>query len=275
MQNHVSVPLDTLSPAPLSTPHGAIHVAVILDGNGRWATARGLPRSAGHQQGIRSVRRAIRAAPALGIKTLTLYAFSADNWQRPAGEVSFLMRILDEFVRREAPQCVKNGVRVSVIGRRDRLPPRLVEGIRGIESATRDARRLHVRLAIDYSGRDAIWYAAECAIRSGQSNREHFAWAVRSGRGEPAQVPDVDLLIRTGGERRLGDFLLWELAYAELYFTDTMWPDFQREDLAAALTWFRTRDRRFGRLPAARATEGLPRRARGCGTFLPPRANSR
>ena len=229
----------------------ALHVAVILDGNGRWATTRGLPRSAGHKQGMRAVRRLVRAASTLEIEVLTLYAFSSDNWQRPPGEVSCLMRILDEFLRRESAQCVKNGVRVSVIGRRDRLPPLLVSGIRAIESATAGARRLHVRLAIDYSGRDAIWYAAECAIRSGQSSREHFAWAVRSGRGEPAHVPDVDLLIRTGGERRLSDFLLWELAYAELYFTDVLWPDFGREDLASALAWFRTRERRYGRLPAA------------------------
>jgi undecaprenyl diphosphate synthase len=254
MPKHASVPSrDTAGHgSPGVSPHPQLHVAVILDGNGRWATGRGLPRSAGHQQGIRGVRRAVRAAHGLGIETLTLYAFSADNWQRPAAEVSFLMRILDEFVRREAAHCVKNGVRVSVIGRRDRLPPALVEGIRRIEYATEHARRLHVRLAIDYSGRDAIWYAAERAIRSGLDSREHFAWAVRSGRGEPAVVPDVDLLIRTGGERRLSDFLLWELAYAELYFSDIMWPDFRPEDLAAALAWYRTRDRRFGRVPAAR-----------------------
>jgi undecaprenyl diphosphate synthase len=253
MQAHTS-----LSPSsPPSRSHagsavaGRIHVAVILDGNGRWATARSLPRSAGHQQGVRSVRRLVLAAPPLGIHTLTLYAFSSDNWQRPASEVSFLMRLLDGFLRREAPHCVKRGLRVSVIGRRDRLPPALVEGIEQVELVTANGRRMHVRLAIDYSARDAIWYAAERAIRTGLSSRELFAWAVRSGRGEPAHVPDVDLLIRTGGERRLSDFLLWELAYAELYFTDTMWPDFQREDLEAALAWFRTRDRRFGRLPAS------------------------
>ena len=236
---------------PTALPHdpAPLHVAVILDGNGRWATARGLPRSAGHQQGIRSVRRIVRAASPLGVSTLTLYAFSSDNWQRPAGEVSFLMRVLDEFLRRETAHCVKRGVRISVIGRRDRLPPALVQQIGRAETATAGAGRLHVRLAIDYSGRDAIWYAAECAIRRGQHSREHFSWAVRSGRGEPAHVPDVDLLVRTGGERRLSDFVLWELAYAELYFSDTMWPDFQPEHLEQALTWFRSRDRRFGRIP--------------------------
>ena len=248
-----AAPLNAASPAHLAGRSARIHVALILDGNGRWATARGLPRSAGHHQGIRSVRRSVRAAPARGIGTLTLYCFSSDNWQRPAREVSCLMRILDGFLRRETAQCLKNGVRVSVIGRRDRLSPVLVEGIEAIEAATAAASRLHVRLAIDYSARDAIWSAAECAIRDGLTSREHFGWAVRSGHGAPADVPDVDLLIRTGGERRLSDFLLWEVAYAELYFTDTMWPDFMPEHLDAALAWFRTRDRRFGRVPAARS----------------------
>ena len=250
---HVTASVSAAPPAAMAPASDRIHVALILDGNGRWATARGLPRSAGHQQGIRSVRRCVRAAPARGIGTLTLYCFSSDNWQRPAGEVACLMRILDGFLRRETAQCLRKGVRVSVIGRRDRLAPALVEGIEVIETATAAASRLHVRLAIDYSARDAIWYAAECAIRDGVNSREHFASAVRSGRGAPAHVPDVDLLIRTGGERRLSDFLLWELAYAELYFTDTMWPDFMPADLDAALAWFRTRDRRFGRVAAARS----------------------
>jgi undecaprenyl diphosphate synthase len=248
-----AAPVSISSPAELAGASERIHLALILDGNGRWATARGLPRSAGHQQGIRSVRRAVRAAPARGIGTLTLYCFSSDNWQRPAREVSCLMRILDGFLRRETAQCLRNGVRVSVIGRRDRLAPDLVEGIEAIETATAAGSRLHVRLAIDYSARDAIWSAAECAIRDGVTSREHFAWAVRSGHGAPAHVPDVDLLIRTGGERRLSDFLLWEVAYAELYFTDTMWPDFMPEDLDAALAWFRTRERRFGGLPSVRS----------------------
>jgi undecaprenyl diphosphate synthase len=246
----VAAPVSTGSPAESVGASERLHVALILDGNGRWATARGLPRSAGHQQGVRSVRRSVRAAPARGIGTLTLYCFSSDNWQRPAREVSCLMGLLDGFLRREMAQCLRNGVRVSVIGRRDRLAPALVDGIEAIENATAAASRLHVRLAIDYSARDAIWSAAECAIRGGVTSREHFAWAVRSGHGAPAHVPDVDLLIRTGGERRLSDFLLWEVAYAELYFTDTMWPDFTPQDLDAALAWFRTRDRRFGRVPA-------------------------
>jgi undecaprenyl diphosphate synthase len=247
-------------PPPAASPAGSQHgphVAIILDGNGRWATARGLQRPDGHRQGIRGVRGIVRAAPSLGITTLTLYAFSSDNWRRPAGEVAGLMRVLDEFVQRETRRCVGHGIRVSVIGRRDRLPPGLVEGIERLEAATRDGRCLHLRLAIDYSGRDAIWYAAERAVRLGVASREQFTWAVRSGRGEPAHVPDVDLLIRTGGERRLSDFLLWEVAYAELYFTDTMWPDFTCEELAAALAWFRGRERRFGGLPGATACASI------------------
>jgi undecaprenyl diphosphate synthase len=255
MHNHTNrtVPASPAARAAVPSGSGPTHVALILDGNGRWATARGLPRSAGHHQGIRSVRRCVRAASTRGIDTLTLYCFSSDNWQRPAREVACLMRILDGFLRRETARCLSNGVRVSVIGRRDRLSPVLVEGIDAIEAGTAAASRLHVRLAIDYSARDAIWYAAERAIRDGLTSREHFAWAVRSGHGAPAHVPDVDLLIRTGGERRLSDFLLWEVAYAELYFTDTMWPDFMPEHLDAALAWFRTRDRRFGGLPAVRS----------------------
>jgi len=231
-----------------------LHVALILDGNGRWATSRGLARAAGHQQGVRNARQIVRAAPTFGIGTLTLYAFSSDNWHRPSSEVSVLMRLLEEFVRREELPCLRHGIRVTVIGRRDRLPAALVQRIEHVESTTACGARMHLRIAIDYSARDAIWYAAERAIRAGTSSRELFAWAVRSGRGEPAHVPDVDLLVRTGGERRLSDFLLWELAYAELYFTDTMWPDFKPEDLETALAWFLARDRRFGRLtppPAA------------------------
>lgn len=259
MQHRSSSSLPQLAVSHTASQPG-LHVAIILDGNGRWATARGLQRPDGHRQGIRGVRSIVRTAPSAGITTLTLYAFSSDNWRRPAGEVSGLMRVLDEFVRRETRSAVGHGIRVSVIGRRDRLPPGLVAGIERLEAATRAGRRLHLRLAIDYSGRDAIWYAAERALRLGVASREQFTWAVRSGRGEPAHVPDVDLLIRTGGERRLSDFLLWEVAYAELYFTDTMWPDFTCEELGAALAWFRGRDRRFGGLPAAGAPPANPGR---------------
>jgi undecaprenyl diphosphate synthase len=226
------------------TPASSLHVAIIMDGNGRWATARGLPRTAGHHRGVEVVREIVRGAAPLGIDTLTLYAFSADNWGRPSREVSTLMQLFGEFLREQAAACAAEGVRVSVIGRRDRLEAPLVSGIALIEAVTAGGRAIHVRLAIDYSAREALWQAARRAPR----DRGHFARLVASGRGTCAEAPDVDLLIRTGGEQRLSDFLLWEAAYAELYFTATMWPDFTAGQLEAAIAAFRTRDRRFGRL---------------------------
>jgi len=199
-----------------------LHVALIMDGNGRWASRRGLSRGAGHRVGAEAVRRVVEAAPDLGIGALTLFAFSADNWKRPAGEVSTLMRLFARHLRTETPRCVQNGVALRVVGRRDRLPGPLVDTIERSEAATAAGQRLELRLAVDYSAR--------AAIERGQL------------------LPDVDLVIRTGGEQRLSDFLLWESAYAELYFTDTMWPDFGADDLSAALTWFHARERRFGGL---------------------------
>ena len=199
-----------------------LHVAIIMDGNGRWASRRGLSRGAGHRVGAEAVRRVVEAAPDLGIGALTLFAFSADNWKRPAGEVSTLMRLFARHLRTETPRCVQNGVALRVVGRRDRLPGPLVDTIERSEAATAAGQRLDLRLAVDYSAR--------VAIERGQL------------------LPDVDLVIRTGGEQRLSDFLLWESAYAELYFTDTMWPDFGADDLSAALTWFHARERRFGGL---------------------------
>ena len=218
-----------------------LHAAIIMDGNGRWATARGLPRIAGHRAGAEALRRAVEASPDLGIGTLTVYAFSSDNWRRPRAEVSALMRLLHTYLRRERDKCVENGVRVSVIGRRDRLPPMLLPAIEATESATRGGIKLHLRLAIDYSSRDAILNAAK-KLRS-RATREDFAKALGG--------PEVDLLIRTGGEQRLSDFLLWEAAYAELVFTPVMWPDFKASDLAAAVAEFHSRERRFGAVPEA------------------------
>jgi len=208
----------------------SLHVAIIMDGNGRWATRRGLPRGAGHRAGAEAVRRVVTAAPDLGVTALTLYAFSADNWKRPAAEIFILMRLFARYLQREVAPLAEQGVRLSVVGRRDRLPVPLVTAIAGAEHATAGGTRLHVRLAVDYSGR--------AAIRAG------------------ALLPDVDLVIRTGGEQRLSDFLLWESAYAELSFTDRMWPDFHAADLAAALTDFQTRERRFGALPSPTRAAG-------------------
>src|SRR5437764_4682015 len=205
----------------------SIHVAIIMDGNGRWASRRGLPRVAGHRAGAATVRRVVEAAPDQGIAALTLYAFSADNWKRPPGEVAALMRLFARHLRTETPRLLENGVRLEVVGRRDRLPVPLVASIAAAERATARAARLVLRLGVD------------CAAR----------WAIGAG----VILPDVDLLIRTGGEQRPSDFLLWEAAYAELYFTDTMWPDFGAAQLAAAVAEFHARERRFGGLPEAAA----------------------
>ena len=190
---------------------------------------------------------------AAGVGTLTLYAFSADNWTRPEREVRWLLRLFREHLRSEVTRCVATGIRLSVIGRRDRLPALLQAAITRAEADTARGRRLHLRLAIDYSGRDAILAASRALADAPSPSREDFDRALTdAGHGGPL-VPPVDLLIRTGGERRLSDFLLWELAYAELYFTPTMWPDFEVADLQAALTEFRARERRFGGLPLSAA----------------------
>jgi undecaprenyl diphosphate synthase len=235
------------------TAPAGIHLGVILDGNGRWAARRGLPRAAGHQAGTAAVRRLVEACPAAGIGTLTLYAFSSDNWSRPEREVRWLLRLFREHLRGEATRCVATGVRLSIIGRRDRLPLPLQAAIAQAEGATARGRRLHLRIAIDYSGRDAILAAARALADGPPPSREEFARAVTdAGRGGPL-VPPLDLLIRTGGEQRLSDFMLWEAAYAELHFTRTMWPEFGPDDLETAITDFRSRERRFGGLPLSAA----------------------
>jgi undecaprenyl diphosphate synthase len=221
-----------------------------MDGNGRWATARGLPRSAGHRQGARAVQRVVEIAPRFGITALTLYAFSADNWQRPGAEVNGLMQLFEQYLREQGDRCIAERIRISLVGRRDRLSPALLDLAESLERSTAHADAFRLRLAIDYSGREAIWQAAERMLRDGGGSREEFAAAVRSGRGVPDEVPDVDLVIRTGGEQRLSDFLLWESAYAELWFTDTAWPDFGVDDLALAMASFSARERRFGRSSA-------------------------
>jgi undecaprenyl diphosphate synthase len=205
----------------------SLHVALIMDGNGRWGTRRGLPRAAGHRAGAEAVRRIVAAAPGLGVTALTLYAFSSDNWSRPAAEVMTLMRLFARYLCTETAELAAQGVRLTIIGRRDRLPHSLVTAIAAAEAGTAAGTRLELRIAVDYSAR--------AAIRGG------------------AFLPDVDLLIRTGGEQRLSDFLLWECAYAELWFTDRMWPDFTASELASAIQAFRARDRRFGGLPAREA----------------------
>ena len=220
-----------------------------MDGNGRWALARGYPRSFGHRQGAKSVKRVVRAAPTLGIEILTLYAFSADNWSRPQTEVSSLMALFERFLRNEIDVCVENGVRLTVIGRRDRLRTSIVRAIEEAEAATCESESLHLRLAVDYSARASIATAAE----GSRQPQENDPFSVRLNRvmHSDCPSPDVDLLIRTGGEKRLSDFLLWESAYAELLFTDRLWPDFRAEDLEAAVADFYARQRRFGGVPTS------------------------
>lgn len=230
----------------------SLHVAIIMDGNGRWAEARNLPRAAGHRAGAENVRHVVRAAAELGIGTLTLYAFSSDNWQRPEAEIATLMRLLHEYLLTETNACVDHGIRLSVLGRRDRLSRSLRDTIEITEAATAAGARLHLRFAVDYSARDAIFRAASRFYKVTEVSPASFAAVLAEVNHDGAQ--DVDLLIRTGGEQRLSDFLLWESAYAELYFTSRMWPEFTAEDLAAALVEFRARERRFGRVSGQAAS---------------------
>jgi undecaprenyl diphosphate synthase len=220
-----------------------------MDGNGRWAEQRGLPRSAGHREGIEAVRRTVEAAPDAGVGTLTLFAFSSDNWKRPPLEVEVLMILLRKYLRRDVHRLVENGVRLRVIGRRDRLPRGLADEIAAAEAATARCGRLALNVAIDYSARDAIASAAASWLGDDSIPRAAFTrMLARQGQGAGR---DVDLLIRTGGEKRLSDFLLWEAAYAELCFVPTFWPDFGPGHLRAAIAEFNTRERRFGGLIAA------------------------
>ncbi|HET6202541.1 MAG TPA: polyprenyl diphosphate synthase [Planctomycetota bacterium] len=245
--------------APQSGRPGApLHVAVIPDGNGRWARARGLPRLEGHRAGAEAVRRVVEAAPPLGVATLTIYAFSADNWGRPAAEVAGLFAIFEEVLRIEARRCAAEGVRLRVVGRRDRLPPSLRSSVEEAERATARGERMTLRLAVDYSARDSIRRAALLFPGAGDFSRESFLRLLGAVDHDPAPPPPVDLLLRTGGERRLSDFLLWENAYAELFFSRVMWPDFSGADLGEAVRSFPTRERRFGRIPGG--SEGEPPR---------------
>jgi undecaprenyl diphosphate synthase len=230
-----------------------LHVAVIMDGNGRWATSRGKRREWGHRRGAEAVRRIVRAAPELGIGTLTLYAFSSDNWTRPPVEVGLLMRLFARYLAREPAELRDNGVSLEVIGRRDRLSRQIVQAIERAEAETAGGRRLRLRLAVDYSSRHALLEAVRRASTGPSILAERLDLAAELGRAVHGSgpSPDVDLLIRTGGEQRLSDFLLWESAYAELYFTPVMWPDFTGEHLAGALRDFASRDRRFGNVKLA------------------------
>lgn len=226
-----------------------LHTAIIPDGNGRWARARGLPREAGHRAGVEAVRRVVREAPRLGIGTLTFFAFSSANWERPQGEVRGILHVLEGYLRSDTPAWVESGVRLRILGRRDRLPASLRVAAAAAERSTMGGVGLELRLALDYSAREAILRSACRLYTALEISPDAFARLLDGTDTPPA--PDVDLLIRTGGERRLSDFLLWECAYAELFFTERMWPDFGAADLQEAVAEFHRRERRFGRVPDA------------------------
>ncbi|QJE72774.1 isoprenyl transferase [Aerophototrophica crusticola] len=233
-------------PLPQSAP---THVAIIMDGNGRWAKARGLPRTAGHKKGVESVRRALEAAQELGIRYLTLYSFSTENWSRPEDEVSALMQLLRFYLRGEIATLHKNNVRIRMIGERYRLSPDLQAMISNAEELTASNTGLTLVLALSYGGRQEIIEAARLlaqAARDGRLNPEDIDEAALSGGLFTAGIPDPDLVIRTSGEKRISNFLLWQMAYAELVFVDTLWPDFTKRDLEDAIQEFYRRDRRFG-----------------------------
>ena len=229
------------------SPQG-LHVAIIMDGNGRWAQARGMQRTDGHRAGAEALRRTIEAAPGCGVTTLTVYAFSSDNWKRPESEISELMKLFRLHLLKAAHRGVSEGVKVSVIGRRDRLPGAVQMAIATAEGITRKGENLHLRIAVDYSSRDALIKAVN-KLRHQEITRDNLAEKLN----EDVLAPDVDLLIRTSGEQRLSDFLLWECAYSELYFTKVLWPDFGSRDLAEAVNSFQSRDRRFGGIEAVKA----------------------
>ena len=245
----ITIQHPTTAPLRQMAVGAGLHVAIISDGNGRWASSRGLPRSAGHRAGAETARRVIQAAPRLGIHTLTIFALSSANWKRPAAEVNGILRLLHEYLLAETSHCVQEGVRLSIIGRRDRIPATMRQTIMDSEAATAGGKQLHLRLAVDYSAREAIFHAAckfyKVTELSSNAFSNVLSEVLRGGSTE------VDLLIRTGGEQRLSDFLLWECAFAEFVFLDKRWPDFTVADLENAVREFSSRQRTRGALPDA------------------------
>ena len=238
--------------APVTTA-STLHVAIICDGNGRWGTSKGLPRSAGHRAGAEAASRVIQCAPHLGIHTLTLFALSSANWKRPKAEVDAILGILREYLLEETCHCVDAGIRLSIIGRRDRVPAILRDAIANAEALTANGKRLHLRLAIDYSARQTIYHAATKFYKVKDLSSEAFADLLSEV--QRGGSTDVDLLIRTGGEQRISDFLLWECAFAEFVFLEKRWPDFSPADLRDAVLEFEKRERTRGALPEECATD--------------------
>ncbi len=244
LEHKVWVPVTTAS---------TLHVAIICDGNGRWGSSKGLPRSAGHRAGAEAASRVIQCAPHLGIHTLTLFALSSANWKRPKSEVDAILGILREYLLEETEHCVDAGIRLSIIGRRDRVPAMLRDAIAEAEALTANGKRLHLRLAIDYSARQTIYQAATKFYKVKDLSSEAFADVLSEV--QHGGSTDVDLLIRTGGEQRISDFLLWECAFAEFVFLEKRWPDFSPADLRDAVLEFEKRERTRGALPEECATD--------------------
>jgi len=247
------------APAPASEGAGAErlpgpqHVAIIMDGNGRWAKARGLPRAAGHERGVEALRRTVEAAPELGIRYLTVFSFSTENWRRPAAEVSALFGLLKAYVQRDLGRLKMEGVRIRVIGRREGLPADIADLVDKAECETEENSDFFLNIAFNYGGREEIVRAASRlaeAVQRGDLSLEAIDERAFEGFLDTIDIPDPDLLIRTSGEYRLSNFLLWQAAYSELVFTDVLWPDFDKSALQQAITDFQSRERRFGAVPS-------------------------
>jgi undecaprenyl diphosphate synthase len=240
----------TASP-PAELPRIPAHVAIIMDGNGRWATSRGLTRLEGHKNGADAVRRTVEAAKELGVKYLTLFGFSSENWSRPEQEVDGLMNLLRFYLKKETAEMQKAGVRMRIIGDRTKLASDIVKLIEHAENVTRDNTEVTVIVALSYGGRQDIAFAAQAAARrvaTGEIKPEDITEAVFAEGLMTKGIPDPDLMIRTSGEKRISNFLMWQSAYTEFYFTETLWPDFARADMEAALAFYAGRDRRYGKL---------------------------
>jgi undecaprenyl diphosphate synthase len=235
------------------------HIAVIMDGNGRWAEERGLPRTEGHHAGVDAVRKVVRAARELGVSWLTLFAFSSENWNRPRFEVDELMKLPEEFFESELPDAIKNGIRIQMIGNRARLPAHVVATLDEAIEATRENTAMCLMFALSYGGRGEIVEAARRLLKEhdlGKVDPDSLDEKLFAQYLDDPELPDVDLLIRTGCERRISNFLLWQVAYAEIHVTDVMWPDFDREHLEAAILDYQSRERRYGRVSAQVRGEG-------------------
>ena len=230
-----------------------VHVAIIMDGNGRWAKKRGLPRLAGHKAGVKTLQNIVNLTLESDIKYLTLYAFSSENWSRPKSEINDLMSLLNSFLNREAKEFLENNIRLRVIGRRDRLNKNIIDKISALENKSKSNNGLILIIALDYSGREDIRYAIINIYKNINKNGasiDTISFEDIESNLMTKNLPDPDLIIRTSGEYRISNFLLWQIAYSELYFTDTLWPDFNKIELEKAILDYQSRERRFGKTTA-------------------------